>query len=247
MIREEYLLRATEVNLIALRNLRDITVVTACELRPFDVQRFCTYDRIRIYLELLLRDASTAAIGLVKPHPAVLGDDTDRAETITVEQTGIALATDITTAERTALSRSTPPVGKLPGVYEHTKHAAQKGALLAHELRGCLNELCSMRTGLRRTALPLSCLEALVEMTNDLREALSVTGDDGMAELKQNPGVTDRLTQCLSDAFDPAYESAARSEIANGDLAGAVRRAVEGACCTRPPIFADLIVRYSAI
>lgn len=247
MIREEYLLRATEVNLIALRNLRDVTVVTACELRPFDVQRFGTYDRIRIYIELLLRDASTAAIGLVKPRQALLDEYTERAEQITAEQTGIALATDITAAERSALSRTTPPVGKLPGVYEHTKNAAQKGALLAHELHECLTELCAARTGLRRTALPQSCLEALVDMTNDLREALSVTGKDGMAELISNRGVTERLTQCLHEAFDPVYESDARAEIASGELIGATKRAVEGACCTRPPIFADLIVRYSAI
>lgn len=71
MIREEFLTVAAESNLIMIRNLRDAAVLAGSGFRAGDIGCAYAYERIRIYLELLLKDMSAAAQGLsVRARPS---------------------------------------------------------------------------------------------------------------------------------------------------------------------------------
>lgn len=251
MIREEFLTVAAESNLIMIRNLRDAAVSAGSGFRGGDIGCAYAYERIRIYLELLLKDMSAAAAGLVRPRTAVVSEYTAEAETKTAAVTGLAIASDITAAENRALARTAPPVGRLPGVYDATKAAAERGARLAAALGDVLNALYDgCACGKRLHALSLSAIEALSGMADEARAAFETIGGDKTPAVVRSEAVLGNLAASLADAFDPVYEADLRQRLARrekGCFADAAAAAVRGAKCTQPPLFADLIFRYSEI
>ncbi len=251
MIREEFLTVAAESNLIMIRNLRDAAVLAGSGFRAGDIGCAYAYERIRIYLELLLKDMSAAAAGLVRPRTAVVSAYTAEAETKTAAVTGLAIASELTAAENRALARTAPPVGRLPGVYEATKTSAERGARLASSLGDILNALYDgSACGKRLHALPLSAVEALSAITDEARAAFEAVSGDTAPTVVRSEAVLDKLAAGLADAFDPVYEAELRQGLARraeGCFADAAAAAVRGAKCTQPPLFADLIFRYSEI
>lgn len=251
MIREEYLESAAAVNLIMTRNLRDAAVLVQTGYRSSDLGHAYAYERIRLYLELLMRDAASAATGLVKPRTAFVSEYTFEAESRTAEQTGVAIAADITPAENRALIRSAPPVGKLPGLYERTKLVAEKGARLAKSLTDSLSALYDGAACCKLLhAMPLSGIEALSELADEARAAFSVLGEDRTKTLSPSETVLNKLIACLGDSLDPIYEAELKAAVlarASDSLKNAAAAAVKGAKCNQPPLMADLILRYSAI
>ncbi len=251
MIREEYLASAASVNLIAARNLRDVSVIAETGFRCVDFNRIYAYERIRIYLELLMRDVSAAATGLVKPRIALVSEYTLTAETKTAEQTGVAIAADITPAENRALARSAPPVGRLGGVYESTKAAAAKGERIAKSLYDSLSALYDgCACGRILHTLSVSAIEALCAAVDEAGAAFSLLCADKTPEFAPSDKIISALTKFLCDSFDPVYEADIRKKLEAFEphcLSEAACAAVRGAKCTQPPLVADLILRYSAI
>ena len=76
-----------------------------------------------------------------------------------------------------------------------------------------------------------------------------MSGDTAPAVVRSE-AVLGKLAASLTDAFDPVYEAELRQGLARrteGCFADAAAAAVRGAKCTQPPLFADLIFRYSEI
>ena len=114
MIREEFLAQAAKNNLALMRDVRDTAVILAAGYTAEGYRSFSAYERIRICAELKLRDAAEAGAGLVGSDRALLSEYTAAAENKTAALTGIPLPRDLTVLEKKLLSKTTPPVGKLP-------------------------------------------------------------------------------------------------------------------------------------
>lgn len=254
MIREEFLAQAAKNNLALMRDVRDTAVILAAGYTAEGYRSFSAYERIRICAELKLRDAAEAGAGLVGSDRALLSEYTAAAENKTAALTGIPLPRDLTVLEKKLLSKTTPPVGKLPQVYDRIREISAAAVSLTTSLGDLIGALYdNVASGKLLHAMPLSGMEALGKLVDDY----NMTARE-MCKDVAHPAACDRhalkkLIGVLAASLDPYYENEWKNALLGaegreGDVLAAVTDAVlRGAKTTALPLTFDLCCRYASL
>lgn len=256
MIREEFLICSAKSNLSMLRNVRDAAVILAAGYGVNGFNAFSAYERIRICTEINLRDAAEAGAGLLALNDAYLTDLTGQAENRAAALTGIPLSRDLTIRERKLLQKTTPPVGKLPQVYERLMCVTEN----ALSVTGALGELISAlydnaASGKLQHAVPLSGIEALGKMTDDYNMLARELGRNIAKCAECDTRVLDKLIGVLIAQLDPYYENALKDLLLKAVAPETKRDALreycagvaKGAKTASLPLLGDLTYRYACL
>lgn len=251
MIREEFLATAAENNLIMLRSLRDVAVILAAGSHD-GIRGLSAYERIRFCAEMELRDAAEASAGLVRLGLSVLTPHTVAAENKTSALVGLSLPKDVTAFERKCLARSTPPVGKLPQIYESVRASAAAVAAIAAMLTERIAALYdNMASAKVRFDLPLSAVEAFGKTVDDCAQTAVDMGKDTVRKVTCDADSLDKFRLTLQSSFDPFYETETRAALAEKVDADTLSRITDdvlhGSKTTALPLFFDFVCRYSAL